>query len=276
MVGNMKEKDVDTFYDGEGNYLGFAGFVDVYKKKIFIDTRNGTGYDDLLETLDGYINKVSSNYRVDGQSYEDIKQDIVLKILEGVPKYNPNKGTKLSTFIYMRTKRMLINDMILKGSESRNSTILKTSLFTLRCDCGNSFTLCAEGGEISDSEKCLGCGKKATDINKKYRINKGPASIYDARVSSPNVDIMSDLNDDFAFIKGVSRPFFEQVECKKDLDSFFKSQGDRFGEVLRLICFQDHSLYSASVKAGVSHSFINNRVNKIRKVGIKNFIKMFE
>jgi len=86
----------------------FSGFVVVKNQNVFIDTADGTGFHKVIELMESYINilmRFSSCY-----NKEDIKQDIYVYILEGISKYNPNKGASLSTFLYRSVKNRLIDN----------------------------------------------------------------------------------------------------------------------------------------------------------------------
>ena len=81
---------------------GFVGNAMVYDQSIYIDTRDGTGYDKVIEKLGALIYKFSNKYHFNNNSFEDTKHDVIIHILEGIPKYNSNRNAKLSTFLEMR------------------------------------------------------------------------------------------------------------------------------------------------------------------------------
>ena len=89
----------------------FAGLVVVKNQKIFIDTSDGTGFYRVFELMESYIYMLThfGFSLCSWSSFEDIKQDIYVLILEGIPKYNPNKGASLSTFLHKFIKNRLID-----------------------------------------------------------------------------------------------------------------------------------------------------------------------
>lgn len=89
----------------------FSGFVVVLDKKIFVNMSSGKGFYEIIKTMEPYTNKLvrfgSSTCPYTNQ--EDIKQNIYMFIIEGLFKYNPQKGASLSTFLYGYVKNKLID-----------------------------------------------------------------------------------------------------------------------------------------------------------------------
>lgn len=89
----------------------FAGSVIVKNQKVFIDTNNGAGFYKVIELMESYVHMLV-RFGVSLCSWstpEDIRQDIYVLILEGIPKYNPNRGASLSTFLHRFIKNRLID-----------------------------------------------------------------------------------------------------------------------------------------------------------------------
>jgi DNA-directed RNA polymerase specialized sigma24 family protein len=83
----------------------------VKNQKVFIDTSNGTGFHKVFELMESYI-CILTRFGLSlcpWSSNEDIKQDIYVAILEGIPKYDPGRGASLSTFLHMFVKNRLID-----------------------------------------------------------------------------------------------------------------------------------------------------------------------
>lgn len=89
----------------------FAGSVVVKNQKVFIDTSDGTGFPKVFELMESYVHMLVrfGTSLCSWSTPEDIKQDIYVLILEGIPKYNPNKGASLSTFLHRFIKNRLID-----------------------------------------------------------------------------------------------------------------------------------------------------------------------
>ena len=57
--GNSTDTIVATHIDSEDNIIGFVGKVRLYDEDIFVDTRNGNGYDAIIVKMEKYITKLS-------------------------------------------------------------------------------------------------------------------------------------------------------------------------------------------------------------------------
>lgn len=88
----------------------FAGFVSVLGEKIYIDVSNGTGFYEVLTLMEPYVNKLLHfGVLICPLNSEDIKQNIYVLIIEGLSKYNPEKGASLSTFLYKYIQNKIID-----------------------------------------------------------------------------------------------------------------------------------------------------------------------
>lgn len=89
----------------------FVGPVIVKSQKVFIDTTDGTGFYEVFELMESYTYMLTrfGLSLCPWSSSEDIKQDIHVLILEGILKYNPDKGASLSTFLHRFIKNRLID-----------------------------------------------------------------------------------------------------------------------------------------------------------------------
>lgn len=93
------------------NKSNFSGPVTVYNKSIFINIDSGEGFHKVFKHMKGAIHhftkigiKIYKNV-----SFEDVRQEICLFMLEGIVKYNPEKNTALSTFLHKYIHNKLID-----------------------------------------------------------------------------------------------------------------------------------------------------------------------
>ena len=89
----------------------FAGFVTVKNQTVYIDTADGTGFHKVFELMESYVHMLArfGFSLCSWSSIEDIKQEIYVLMLEGIPKYNPEKGASLSTFLHRFVRNRLID-----------------------------------------------------------------------------------------------------------------------------------------------------------------------
>jgi DNA-directed RNA polymerase specialized sigma24 family protein len=89
----------------------FAGSVTVKDQKIYIDTSDGTGFPKVFELMKPHMYMLVrfGLSLCSWSTFEDIKQDIYILMLEGIPKYNPDRGASLSTFLHRFVRNRLID-----------------------------------------------------------------------------------------------------------------------------------------------------------------------
>lgn len=259
--------------------VGFVGCVQLYDEEVYVDTRTGKGYDRVIAKLDKFIKYLSHKYNFPGLSLEDIQQNIALYILEGIPKYDPRKNTKLSTFLQMRIDRRLINEIRNQGRDLRNATILRTTLYAITCrKCDNKFILGLGSSEKVHEMHCKECGS-ILDNARAYPINLPPPSISESKLVSKLDasadasgrkgytldDLMSANSFDLPMIYGAKPEMNEAVETKTDIMRMLDGEEPIVKELLELICFQDFSVKAAAKKVGISHTSANNKLKRLRR-----------
>ena len=238
--------NIKVFTDKQtGKNCGFAGEIEVYDSKIYIDTRNGTGYDKALKKLEPLVYKFASQFNFNGNTFDDTRHDIIVHILEGIPRYNPNKNTKLSTFIEMRVNRRLINDLRDQSRMSKNATFLNYGLYNIKCKCGTNFI---EKLDNFTQCKCVGCDEHV-DNAKKIPIGVPEISIggsYDDYSKSPEF-----LDDEAIFM------------C--DMGQWLNDEDKRVVKIIELIYFGDYSIKAAAEKVGLSGAGANMKLKNLAK-----------
>lgn len=272
---NIHTDSSEIFIDSATKkYTGFAGKVHIYNSEIYVDTRNGTGYDTIVKKLSKFIKYMATKYNIDGMDVEDLEQEVVVYILEGIPKYDPRKNTKLSTFLQMRTNRRLINDIRDQGRDIRNANTLSTNIISVKCSvCKNRYTMHLDKNNNIEQKKCQHCGKLLKN-SKIYHISNHP-QLLSSFSNSENEetmiqDLISEENCNMFFLHGSKSSLEEKVIENDRFDYIFKNVDEVSRELLKLICFEDHSIETAAKKMGINHNFA---INKIKRLKNKEIIK---
>lgn len=273
---NINKKAKKIYDPVTKKYMGFVGNVKIYNKTIYIDTRDGTGYDKAISLLEKHINRLSYKYNLSsfGFCQEDTRQHIVLRILEGIPKYDPDNKMSLSTFLYMRVERLIINEIRNASIGTKNPTVLKTSLYSVFCKCGNKFMLGLGKENDIESVKCYAC-EDTLENSKIYHVNVPPESI-DCLPSIKDIkednkvylfdDFISDDNVYIQMVFGKKRSLEEDVTLKHDLEKWIDKEDDkRVKKLVELICFKDYSLKDASKVIGMSHTWAKYTLENLKK-----------
>ncbi len=254
----QSHEDFRYFIDEEtGECSGFAGTVTLYDSKIYVDTRTGIGYKEVIEKLKPLIHKLANRYHFNGNLFEDTRQDIIVHILEGIPKYDPHKDTKLSTFIEMRVNRRLINEIRNRSRISKNATYLKVGVFNVQCDCGHSFI--HKLGEFYEI-KCHECGRVIDDNTKKMPMTIPEVSESMLRPGGL-YENMPDYQD--PIIGDEAECIDESVIFMHDMRKWLENEDPRVVKILELIYFQDYSIKAAAEEVGLSGAGANMKLKEL-------------
>lgn len=273
---NLNSNKIQTFYNSDGKYEGFAGVIKLFKNSVYIDTRNGIGYDKAMKELEPYVNYLANKYNFSGLgfSYEDTKQHIIMRILEGIPQYNPTRETKLSTFLYMRIERRLINEIRNLSTDSKNPTTLKTSLYSVSCECGKKFVISVSSDEPVEEKQCHSCGNTLEGA-RVYSINKPPESLdtviaryikyMDEKNKMSIDDVVSEDSFDIPLVYGEKPKLEDVVISKHDFEKWMESEDPQIRQLVELICFKDYSVKAAAEAVGISHTGASNKLKKLKR-----------
>ena len=189
------------------------------------------------------MHKFCKKININGNHIEDTKQDIIVHILEGIPKYNPGKNTKLSTFLEMRVGQRLINDLRNQSRISRSATILNVESYRITCKCGTSFVRSFSKKE-GCSELCKSCGTPLKD-----------GEIVPVCLREINGSMVNENGDvDGIFNNAIDENYVTDDDAifKHDVRQWLKSEDPKIVEMINMYCFDDQSMSAASSKVGLS------------------------
>lgn len=262
---NKSAKATEIFVDkNTKEYCGFAGTVALYDSEIYIDTRTGKGYDEVLKKLSPLVHKLMSKFHFNGNMPNDTKHDIIIHILEGIPKYDPRKNTKLSTFIEMRVNRRLINELRDKSRISRNATFLNVGTFHIVCECGNDFV-----ATISNSEEiaatCPECGRSLAQAKKKVAVNTPEVNESMLYVDDEMQQTTLQISDHDQIIRAADKAVDEDVIFKHDMQKFLDTADPRIVKIFELMYFHDYSIKAAAEEVGLSGAGANMKLKDLQE-----------
>lgn len=262
---NSGSKEMKLFLDGD-ILTGFAGPVKVFKKEIYVNTKTGLGYDKVIKGLDKLINFLANKYHFDGFTIEDTKQHIVVHILEGIPKFDPRKNVKLSTFIQMRVSRRLINEIRNDSKRTKNATTLNVYSYTFNCVCESSETVIL-GAEKDLKRKCNNCGKNMVNVKRN--------AIHPCEIPENNFLYNGSSNIEFSDkdrIFGPTNDYLldEAVIYTYDINKWLENEDPVMAKVIELMCEKDYSINEAAKEVGISGAWVNVRLRNLKN---KNIIK---
>lgn len=261
-INGKKHNNIEVFRNNETQEIcGFAGTVELYDSKIYVDTRNGTGYDDVITKLRPLIHKLATKYKFSGNTIKDTKHDVIVHILEGIPKYDPSKNTKLSTFLEMRVNRRLINELRDKSRISKNATYLNTGLYNITCKCGNHFVVRCDPN-CTDHKACGECGEEITKNTKKLSVNTPEINESSLEFEDSYGDILS---EQVATLDKNNTSFDINVIFMHDMKEWLKNEDPRIVKIIELMYFKDYSIKAAAETVGLSGAGANMKLKELAR-----------
>lgn len=262
---NIKS-DIQTFYDSNNKIKNFVGEAKVYNEYIYVDTRNGEGYDKVLKKMGGYIYHLSNKFDLsnDGFDMEDTKQYIGMLIIEGIKAYDPGKKASLSSFLHIRIERLLINRISYYSIEDHNPTILKTCLYSIGCKCGSKYTITMSSKEDVRAGECMGCAGSLEDA-RIFAVNVPPEG-FNAFVKRDGEDMNMEEGISYADadIRMVYGSKGVDIDNAIDIYNIVESQKDsQIKDMLKMV-LEDCSVNEAAKRVGISHTWGQVKIKELR------------
>ena len=273
-VLNDNIKEMELFFNKKGKMDGFAGHIAVYDESLYVNTRSGKGYDKLLTKLDKFISYLAAKYNFKGFSFEDNRQQIALHILEGISKFNPQKGTKFSSFIQMRVSRRLINDIRDEHRYSKDATILNVRSYTYVCSCNCRTTVSIPVGKETN-ESCVNCSRLLRDAKRTSSnahelpigafqfkskhsrgVKKNQNHVFHNFDFSPENDLLQIIN---------YRPSpAKAVISAHDIQKWLKSEDPSLAKIINLMYTCDYTIKDAAQEVGMTVAAASVKLKRIK------------
>jgi len=220
----------------------YSGYVEMYDENIYINTETKQGYTRVLERIDPLLCKWSSRTYLPGYTYEDIKQELAIIIVEGINAYDPEKKVKLSTFLHTHLRNKLI-------SKIKSVNKLSNDACSLR--------------EISSSEK------ESEEEKPKYRRSREELSFSAMAKVDPNsgeeyCEFQNTLsNSDSLYSEDGT--VFERIDLELAIEKVATMVDEKTYIILRKVCLDGFSIKDAASEVGLTGWAASMRLKKLSK-----------
>lgn len=251
----------------------FIGKALIYEDEVFINTETGQGYDEVVTKMKPYIDWHSGKIRLAGFDRDDIKQLIVVIMLDGIRRYNPTLKIRLSTFLYVHVRNRLISRIKEETRQSLNATY-NTPHYKFICPCGASFS--------SSKDEAKFCKTCQTPVSSSWTIraeHTEPVSL-DGIMSSANDDDSSDKASRIHYNGRHNSliDFFGKVESTEDIDrdldfsNILSGEDEVTRKIAELMYNEDYSITDAAKEVGLTCWAASLRLKKLKsKKHIREF-----
>jgi RNA polymerase sigma factor (sigma-70 family) len=197
----------------------FKGNVEVYDETFYVDTETGIGVDKVLAKIDPLLCKKASRAYMNGYNFDDIKQELVLIAMDGIKKFDADKGVKLSTFLHVHIPNKLI-------SKIRSENKLSKDAFGLHSD--NDSNL-----KISRAREEIGFGQ------------------FIPPEGMDNISFENSVSEDSGlYFHGKNA--YDKVEFEISLKKISRRLDYRTRKIIELVYFKDYSIKDAAEAVGLS------------------------
>ena len=217
----------------------YSGFVDMYDEKIYVNSSTKQGYARVLERIDPLLCKWASRTYMPGYSFEDIKQELSLIIVEGVNAFDPNKKVKLSTFLHTHLRNKLISKIKSVNKLSNDACALRSP---------------EEEGE--------------GDANK-YRRSREELSFSSmAKVDPSSGEEYCEFQDTLSnsdSLYSEDGTVFERIDLELAIEKVADIVDEKTYLILRRVCLDGSSIKDAASEVGLTGWAASMRLKKLSK-----------
>lgn len=232
----------------------------MYEEKIYINTKTGEGTDRVVRKIMPLIEGMASRSHINGYTFEDIKQEICLLVVDGVKKYDPSRDVKLSTFLHWHLKNKFITKLKSLNTMANDATSMKDGKIEA-CSCGGKI----EKDSGSSVFVCSSCKKVHKAV---YRSSRRELIFSEMKLGSneddDNGDYINYISTDdsmfpsrFGNISGLeTKIFFEKLESVLD---------EKTAKILRKFCIEGTTMQEAAKSVGMTGWAASVRLKRINK-----------
>lgn len=264
--------DIDEPLENKNH--GFIGKAFIYDEEIFVNTFTGEGYDVVVSRMKNYIDWYSGKIRLAGFDRDDIKQLIVMILLDGIRRYNPELKIKLSTFLYVHIRNRIISRIKEETRQSLNATY-NAPLYKFVCPCGVTYS--SSKNEMTSCKSC----KAPVDDTWKIRAEHCEPISLDGIMSSMNDEESNDKASRIHFNSQHNNSlidFFGKIDSTEDIDrnldfsNILDSEDEITCKIAKLMYNDDYSITDAAKEVGLTCWAASLRLKKLKnKKHIREF-----
>jgi len=243
----------------------FEGIVKMYEEEVWINTRTKEGYARVLERIDPLLCKWASKTYMSGYTFEDIKQELSLIIIEGVNAYDPSKKVKLSTFLHTHLRNKLVSKLKSVNKLSNDAYGLSEKGKVEMCSCG---------GVIAKGKSCYTCNVCGAQHKQVYRRSREELIFSAMPKTDPGSgeeygEFQNSLsNSDSLYSGGTSS--YDDVELEMAINKLSKTIDEKTFLILKMVCLEGYSIKDAANEVGLTGWAASMRLKKLSRYKIIN------
>lgn len=230
--------------------------VEMYEESIFVSTKTKEGYQRVLERIDPLICKWASKTYMPGYTFDDIKQELSLIIIEGVNSFNPNKKVKLSTFLHTHLRNKLI-------SKLKSVNKLSNDAYSM----SPSSELCSCGGLIKINESIARCSQCKSEHDTSYRKSREELIFSSMPKTDPgNGEEYAEFQNSLSQSDSLYRPFagdHEIADLNMAIARLERVVDDKTFTILKMVCIEGYSIKDAGKNVGLTGWAASMRLKKL-------------
>lgn len=218
---------------------GYSCYVDMYEEQVYVDTVTKKGYSRVIERIDPLLCKWASKTYMPGYTYEDIKQELSLIIVEGINSFNPEKKVKLSTFLHTHLRNKLISKIKSVNKLSNDACSLRS----------------IEKG-LKEDEVKYRKSREELNFSAMMRVDPGSGEEY--------CEFQDTLaNSDALFSEDGT--IFERIDLELAIQKVADVVDEKTYIILRKVCLDGYSIKDAASEVGLTGWAASMRLKKLSK-----------
>jgi RNA polymerase sigma factor (sigma-70 family) len=222
----------------------FEGYVEMYEEKVYVNTETKEGYARVLERIDPLLCKWSARTYMPGYTFEDIKQELSMIIIEGVNAFDPEKKVKLSTFLHTHLRNKLISKIKSVNKLSNDACSLRN----------------LDDTEDGPSEKMkYRKSREELAFSSMVKIDPGSGEEYsEFQNTLSNADAL--YSDDGTI--------FERIDLELAINKIARMIDPKTHTILKMVCLDGFSIKDAAKEVGLTGWAASMRLKKLKKYKI--------
>jgi DNA-directed RNA polymerase specialized sigma24 family protein len=222
--------------------MPFKGNIVLYGKEYFINKETGEGTDKVISVMDPFISGLAKKTSIPGFSFEDIKQELILFLINGIKSYDTESNASLSSFLHIHVNNKRKSMIIEHNINKKNATLLNVN--------------------------------RKSPTNSKYNIVYREKSLsemaekYDDGESKSKSDNLSSfvagkVENNFNILNVNNTNEYKQIDFRMSLDRITENMEPKMRSVLYMIAYEGYSVVDAAKTVGLPNQVVTKKLYRL-------------
>lgn len=218
----------------------FKGMITMYGKEYYLDKTTGEGVDNIIKIMDPFLSGLARKTNIPGYSFDDLKQEFIVFLINGIKSYDSESNASLSSFLHIHINNKRKSMLIEHNLNKKNATLLNV--------------------------------ERKSEKNNKYNIvyrEQSLSGFFDPKSSEDNKTdslgsfLAGKIDNNFNILNTNNADSHKNLEFRMSLDSITKNMDPKIKNILYMIAYEGYSIVDAANTEGLPYQVVTKKLYRL-------------